>query len=156
MDNLTPAEANNIRFYIAEEVRRQGRGPDRIPGMFDAWMNAIEEQYAGNWITGTLIVRWARMIEPTINTANGYRRVSVMVGDRICPRPEDLERLMIRWLANLQDMTALEAYKEFEYIHPFEDGNGRTGKIILNWLNGTLLDPIFPPADIFGYPIRNP
>jgi fido (protein-threonine AMPylation protein) len=53
-------------------------------------------------------------------------------------------------------MTALEAYKEFEFIHPFEDGNGRTGKIILNWINGTLLDPIFPPNDIFGYEISNP
>lgn len=35
-------------------------------------------------------------------------------------------------------------------------GNGRTGKILLNWLNGTLLNPIFPPADFWGRPIQNP
>jgi len=63
---------------------------------------------------------------------------------------------MDRWLENLSAMEPLEAYKEFEYIHPFADGNGRTGKIILNWLSDTLRTPFFPPADLFGYPITNP
>lgn len=152
---LSINETRAIRAYCTEEVERQGRGPDRVPGMLEAWMDAIQQQYDGNWLTGTLIGRWGKMIEPEYNDG-GWRRVTVGVGDRICPRPEELDRLMDRWLANLQDMSALEAYKEFEYIHPFEDGNGRTGKIILNWLNGTLLDPIFPPNDLFGYAIRNP
>jgi fido (protein-threonine AMPylation protein) len=41
-------------------------------------------------------------------------------------------------------------------VHPFRDGNGRTGKILLNWLNQSLNAPIFPPSDLFGSPIRNP
>jgi fido (protein-threonine AMPylation protein) len=53
-------------------------------------------------------------------------------------------------------MAPLEAYVEYEEIHPFVDSNGRTGKIILNYLNGTLLDPIFPPNDIWGDWISNP
>ena len=28
--------------------------------------------------------------------------------------------------------------------HPFIDGNGRTGKIIYNWINSSLYDPILP------------
>jgi len=42
-----------------------------------------------------------------------------------------------------------EWYLAYEWIHPFRDGNGRTGKILHNWLNGTLFDPVLVP-DYFG------
>ena len=42
-------------------------------------------------------------------------------------------------------MTPEEAYKEFQIIHPFEDGNGRVGKIIYNKLKNSLDNPTFPP-----------
>lgn len=36
-------------------------------------------------------------------------------------------------------------YFEYEEIHPFRDGNGRTGKILYNYLLGSLNDPQMPP-----------
>lgn len=35
--------------------------------------------------------------------------------------------------------------KHFLYIHPFEDGNGRVGWILFNWLGGTLSSPVALP-----------
>jgi hypothetical protein len=63
---------------------------------------------------------------------------------------------MENWIRDLDAMDPIGAYKQFEWIHPFMDGNGRTGKIILNYLNGTMLDPIFPPSDLWGERIENP
>lgn len=40
-------------------------------------------------------------------------------------------------------------YLCFEAIHPFADGNGRTGKILHNWLKGTLHKPVLV-EDFFG------
>jgi fido (protein-threonine AMPylation protein) len=35
-------------------------------------------------------------------------------------------------------------YREFQMIHPFLDGNGRTGKILMNYLADTLEAPTMP------------
>lgn len=40
-------------------------------------------------------------------------------------------------------------YVAYEWIHPFRDGNGRSGKILHNWIGGTLDDPVLVP-DYFG------
>ncbi len=54
--------------------------------------------------------------------------------------------MVVAWMyAAAHDGTPAEAYREFQEIHPFRDGNGRVGKIVFNLLNGTLHDPQMPP-----------
>lgn len=48
-----------------------------------------------------------------------------------------------------QVKTVDDWYLCYEMIHPFADGNGRTGKILHNWLLGTLDDPVLV-EDYFG------
>jgi hypothetical protein len=140
--------------------------------MVDAWLDAIEHQYHGDNITAEMIARWGMLIEPTVNDPSswvvndvnqqGYREVSISIGNPvrgytpIGVDPEVIPERMQMLVDSLDDMEALEGYRAFEGIHPFLDGNGRTGKIILNWMNGTMINPIFPPEDFWGERIDNP
>lgn len=147
--------------YVTEEVRRQGHdvtkldGIQRVGWMLQAWGLAIQlsQEMAAPEIED--VINLAEIIEPGLNE-HGVRTVGVRVGGRICPAPDEVMPRLERLWAEGNLLTPVEFYKEFELIHPFCDGNGRAGKILLNWLNNTLLDPIFPPSDLFGAPILNP
>jgi fido (protein-threonine AMPylation protein) len=42
-------------------------------------------------------------------------------------------------------MGPIEFFREFELVHPFVDGNGRTGAILYNAMLNTMLTPTDPP-----------
>jgi hypothetical protein len=60
------------------------------------------------------------------------------------PPPEAVPELMEGFLDQFDSMAPEEAYFAYLEIHPFGDGNGRIGKILLNWRAKTLDDPIMP------------
>lgn len=66
-----------------------------------------------------------------------WRTVNVRVGYRMCPHWEQVPKLLDKWIslhgtANT-DKTICSAHVQFEKSHPFIDGNGRTGRMIMNW-----------------------
>ncbi len=145
--------------YIVEEVSRQGHdvkaldGIERVGWMVNAWGCALRFEYRRPEVADAILL--GRKIEPGRNE-DGLRLIGVRVGWTVCPSPEKVPILLERLWEKRDELPPLDFYKEFELIHPFVDGNGRTGKVLLNWLAGKLLDPFFPPADLFGHPIRNP
>ena len=67
-----------------------------------------------------------------------YRTVQVVVGNHRPPPPEDVPQLMDEFFsyAAKRGLNAVQqaawAHLCFEHIHPFADGNGRTGRAIIN------------------------
>lgn len=89
--------------------------------------------------------RFIKKINKTINEnikeTDGYRKVQVFIrgSEHIPPEPEKIPNLMNYFIYNYnnddQDLfnKIAKYHIEFEKIHPFEDGNGRTGRLLLNY-----------------------
>ena len=136
--------------YVTEEVARQGwdislsEGWMRVGWMLSAWEYATEKKKVSSLPSVDDLLYIAKMIEPD-NNLDGFRHVSVWVGNHTPPDAREIPRLIAQlWSVGILILTPSEFYREFELIHPFIDGNGRTGKIIYNWINSSLYDPILP------------
>lgn len=92
-------------------------------------------------------------INRDIKDTKGYRTVQVFIqgSEHIPPEPEKIPNLMMYFTYNYhhdeQDIfTKIAKYHvEFEKIHTFEDGNGRTGRLLINY---ELLKNNLPPVVI--------
>ncbi|MDX2083360.1 MAG: Fic family protein [Rickettsiales bacterium] len=83
-----------------------------------------------------------------------YRRVPVRISGSavVLPNPRKVQTLMdefFSWLENEKKMHAVELAAEAHYrfvtVHPFIDGNGRTGRLLMNMI---LMMRGYPPAII--------
>ena len=127
------------------DIKKYIKASNEIEGIYDpnedlqslnAW--AYLEQL--ETLSHVDIMRVQKII--TINQTNlapnqrGYYRgmagnhTNVSVGGRYAPDYSLVEDLMKTWLLDIPEMTPLTAHIRFEAIHPFVDGNGRTGRMI--------------------------
>jgi len=173
----TPGE-RDIEGFIHDEVVRQFHDPrvqdgkSRISWMLEAWYYA--RSYAHRPPTVYLTERLGALVEPWQNE-RGFRAEAVWIGNREAPKAYFIPQLLKALFAlaptikpvqgitvnnerytlgdfeeQVRDIkTADDFYLAYEWIHPFRDGNGRTGKILHNWLLGALDDPVLV-HDYFG------
>lgn len=128
------------------DIRKYIKGSNAIEGIYDdreidqslvAWAHL---QDCGGILSHADIMKVQKII--TINQTDlqpnqrGYYRgmagndVNVRVGKHIAPKHTEVEGLMRAWLEDMPKMTPLIGHVRFESIHPFVDGNGRTGRML--------------------------
>lgn len=131
---------------------------------------AINHKYAVNYILNHLeeelseriIKEIAVLINRNISEISGYRTVAVRIrgAEHIPPEPTQLPQQMMYFVYNYHHTEFDNVYQkiaqmhiQFERIHPFEDGNGRTGRLLLNYelLKNNLAPVVIPKEQRSDY-----
>jgi len=131
--------------------------------MYDNHMSALNYVLSEGWEINQntpadihrILTRGIPFFEDSGNSGF-YRKVDCYVGIETCPYPYQLNNLMKIWFDTTKRLIDLAYDKKitskdcafisqhiFEVIHPFIDGNGRTGRLLINKvLNDLGAEPI--------------
>jgi len=110
--------------------------PREIEQSLVAWQWLIKQSMP---FTGEMILHLHGLIMKNLlpartGGAGSYRVNNVTVGGRMCPHWREIQERMDDWLTHMLNWFTLDPIHEhvrFEHIHPFVDGNGRTGRMLM-------------------------
>ena len=140
---LTYAETYAI-LYNDNSFKIEGKEPREIYKAINH-KKALELVFKNIQSNDGFNERFIKKLNETINKdikdTEGYRTIQVFIrgSEHIPPLPEKIPNLMNYFVYNYNHDTEdifnkiAKYHIEFEKIHPFEDGNGRTGRLLLNY-----------------------
>jgi Fic family protein len=126
------------------EIPATALRPRREVANYFAGLRFVEKNAQRKVTTHREVLRLHRIMAAEVmdqGTAGQYRTIRVRVGDYIPPRPERVEPMMSDllewWNGNATEISPIVSsailHHQFETIHPFADGNGRTGRMLSLW-----------------------
>lgn len=132
--------------YCAQECEWQQSGERSVAWMTKGWLYCAYRK--DHWPTFDDVLNLGALVEPTKNL-NGIRKVGVRVGLSVKMKaelvPGALKHLVDAPFGQMTTDERIEWFRQYEEIHPFVDGNGRTGSLLFNWISGILLEPQHAP-----------
>jgi Fic family protein len=159
--NTTSIEGNTINLEEAKNLLEEGLTPKNktlreIYDLKNTEKVFFELLHANDALTHELIVKIHDGLMENIDARKGYRRTDVRVVKSnfdATPAPyvkTDMD-LLLKWYNQNKSkihpfVLAVIFHHKFEKIHPFMDGNGRTGRMILNYI---LIKNRWPPLIIY-------
>ncbi len=144
--------------FCAEECARQQSGERSVANMCRAWHYCQDH---GNYFYHrmtlhedfqVLVLHLAKLVEPALNL--GYRQTPVSFKNGSVLSAENISHQMSSLAIHAGKITPQHLYHEFQEIHPFNDGNGRIGKILFNLRNKSMHKPVWPQEPVFDLRIH--
>jgi Fic family protein len=122
-------ESNLIEGIDSEQADTDGQ---------EAWRHLLSRTYNHKPLTHAIIQKLQEELTTSQEMSSFWRgvyrdrnRVRVQVGGVEALKPEHVGRAMDEWLELYSTRSPYENHVAFEKIHPFADGNGRTGRMLM-------------------------
>lgn len=142
---------NNNNFIIDKKTPREIYEAINHKRAMEYVFDKINSEFSD--LTLGFIKELGIIINENISDINGFRTVQVIIlgAEHIPPKPERVLNLMNYFIANYNNdqeniFDKVARYHiDYESIHPFQDGNGRIGRLLINY---ELIKNNLPPAVI--------